>query len=156
VSQVSVNRLAKSPRRLLCTGLLLVATALPLAGCTEVETESSTAYEPSTLKEVKGKEDLHLVTFTEEGAKRVGVKTGEIRRDDGQTVVPYAALIYDPEGKTYVYTSPKPLTYVRAAVKVRRIKGQQAIVSDGLPAGTDVVTTGAAEVYGTELEVASH
>ena len=144
MSQVSVNRLAESPRRLLCAGLLLAATALPLAGCTEVETESSTAYEPSTLKEVKGKEDLHLVTFTEEGAKRVGVKTGEIRRGDGQTVVPYAALIYDPQGKTYVYTSPKPLTYV------------QVIVSDGPPAGTDVVTTGAAEVYGTELEVASH
>jgi multidrug efflux pump subunit AcrA (membrane-fusion protein) len=96
------------------------------------------------------------VTFTEEGAKRTGLKTGEIRREGGRKVVPYAALIYDPEGKTYVYTSPKPLTYLRAAVKVKRIKGQRVIVSDGPPAGTDVVTVGAAEVYGTELEVATH
>jgi multidrug efflux pump subunit AcrA (membrane-fusion protein) len=73
-----------------------------------------------------------------------------------RNVVPYAALIYDPEGKTYVYTSPKPLEYLREEVKVDRIEGDRVLVSRGPPAGTEVVTVGAAEVYGTELEVPSH
>jgi multidrug efflux pump subunit AcrA (membrane-fusion protein) len=131
----------------------VVATAaLPVAGCTEVETETATGYEPSTLEPVKGNKDVQRVTFTEEGARRVDLQTASVRRN----VVPYAALIYDPEGKTYVYTSPKPLEYLRKEVKVDRIEGDRVLVSRGPPAGTEVVTVGAAEVYGTELEVPSH
>jgi hypothetical protein len=147
-----VNR----PPRLALAGLVLAIAALPLAGCTEVETETATGYEPSTLEPVKGNEDLQLVTFTEEGAKRVDLQTAAVRRSGTHSVVPYAALIYDPEGKTYVYTSPKPLEYLRAEVKVDRIEGDRVLVSRGPPAGTRVVTVGAAEVYGTELEVPSH
>jgi len=144
------------PRELALAGLVLAIAALPLAGCTEVETETATGYEPSTLEPVKGNDDLQRVTFTAEGAKRVDLQTAAVRRSGGQKVVPYAALIYDPEGKTYVYTSPKPLEYLRAEVKVDRIEGDRVLVSRGPPAGTRVVTVGAAEVYGTELEVPSH
>jgi hypothetical protein len=133
-------------------GLALAAAALPIAGCTEVETETATGYEPSTLEPVKGNEDLKLVRFTAEGAKRVDLQTASVRRN----VVPYAALIYDPEGKTFVYTSPKPLEYLREEVKVDRIDGDRVLLTRGPPAGTRVVTVGAAEVYGTELEVPSH
>jgi multidrug efflux pump subunit AcrA (membrane-fusion protein) len=131
---------------------VLATAALPVAGCTEVETESATGYEPSTLEPVKGNKDIQRVTFTAEGAKRVDLQTAPVRRN----VVPYAALIYDPEGKTYVYTSPKPLEYLREEVKVDRIEGDRVLVSRGPPTGTEVVTVGAAEVYGTELEVPSH
>ena len=131
---------------------MLATAALPIAGCTEVETETATGYEPSTLEPVKGNDDLQRVTFTAEGARRVDLQTAPVRRN----VVPYAALIYDPEGKTYVYTSPKPLEYLREEVKVDRIEGDRVLVSRGPPAGTEVVTVGAAEVYGTELEVPSH
>jgi ABC-type oligopeptide transport system substrate-binding subunit len=144
------------PHRLALAGLVLAIAALPLAGCTEVETETATGYEPSTLEPVKGNDDLQRVTFTAEGAKRVDLQTAAVRRSGAQKVVPYAALIYDPEGKTYVYTSPKPLEYLRAEVKVDRIEGDRVLLSRGPPAGTRVVTVGAAEVYGTELEVPSH
>jgi hypothetical protein len=144
------------PHRLALAGLVLAIAALPLAGCTEVETETATGYEPSTLEPVKGNEDLQRVTFTAEGARRVDLQTAAVRRSGAQKVVPYAALIYDPEGKTYVYTSPKPLEYLRAEVKVDRIEGDRVLLSRGPPAGTRVVTVGAAEVYGTELEVPSH
>jgi hypothetical protein len=139
-----------------CAGPLLVAVAVALGGCTEVETETATGYEPSKLEPVKGSEDLQRVTFTAEGARRVGLRTAPVRRGASHTVVPYAALLYDPEGKTYVYTSPKPLQYVRAEVKVDRIEGNRVLLSAGPPVGTEVVTVGATEVYGTELEVASH
>ena len=145
---MSVSR----PRRLALAGLVVATAALPVAGCTEVETETATGYEPSTLEPVKGNKDVQRVTFTEEGARRVDLQTASVRRN----VVPYAALIYDPEGKTYVYTSPKPLEYLREEVKVDRIEGDRVLVSRGPPAGTEVVTVGAAEVYGTELEVPSH
>ena len=137
-------------------GLVSMAAAIALGSCTEVETESATGYEPAALEPVKGSEDLQRVTFTEEGAKRVGLETGEVSRNGKRLVAPYAALLYDPEGKTYVYTNPKPLEYLRAAVEVDRIEGDRVLLTDGPPAGTKVVTVGVTEVYGTELEVPSH
>jgi hypothetical protein len=138
------------------TAGLVVAAAVSVSACKEVETETATGYEPAKLQEVKGNKDVKLVTFTKEGAERTGVKTEAIRVEDGRKVVPYAALIYDPKGKTYVYTTPKPLNYLRVPVEVLKVSGERVIVSDGPPAGTEVVTVGTAEVYGTELEVASH
>jgi hypothetical protein len=134
---------------------LLVAVALALGGCTEVETETATGYEPSNIEPVKGT-DLVRVTFTAEGAKRVGLQTGTVGRRGTEKVVPYAALLYAPDGTTYVYTSSKPLQYLREQVKVDRIEGDRVFLADGPPVGTQVVTVGATEVYGTELEVASH
>jgi hypothetical protein len=134
-------------------GLVLMAAALALAGCTEVETESATGYEPSKLEAVKGGQ---LVTFTAEGARRIGLRTEPVVRRGGQTAVPYAALLYDPQGRTYVYTSPQRLRYLRERVTVDRIVANRVVLRAGPPAGTRVVTTGAAEVYGTELEVPSH
>jgi hypothetical protein len=142
---------SRPPRPALAV-LVLAIAALPVAGCTEVETETATGYEPSTLEPVKGNDDIQRVVFTEEGAKRVDLQTASVRRN----LVPYAALIYDPEGKTYVYTSPKPLEYLREEVEVDRIEGDRVLLSRGPPSGTKVVTVGVAEVYGTELEVPSH
>jgi hypothetical protein len=144
----------RSPLEL--AGLVSIAVALALGGCTEVETESATGYEPAALEPVKGSEDLQKVTFTAEGARRAGLETGEVSRSGKRLVVPYAALLYDPEGKTYVYTSPKPLEYLRAPVEVERIEDDRVLLTDGPPPGTTVVTVGATEVYGTELEVPSH
>jgi len=39
-------------------------------------------------------------------------------------------------------------------VNVARVEEDRVIVSDGPPPGTQVVTAGAAEVYGTEQEIA--
>jgi hypothetical protein len=153
---VSVSPRSSPRAHLVCAGLVLAIAALPLGGCTEVETETATGYEPSKLEPVKGEDGLQRVTFTEEGAERVDLQTEAVRRSGTHLVVPYAALIYDPEGKTYVYTSPKPLDYLREEVEVDRIEGDRVLVSDGPPPGTEVVTVGAAEVYGTELEVPSH
>jgi hypothetical protein len=145
-----------SRRARVVSALVVVVAAMPSSGCTEVETESATGYEPSKLEPVKGDGDLQRVTFTAEGAKRVGLRTATVRRAAEHTIVPYAALLYDPEGNTYVYTSPRPLEYLRAKVQVRRVEGDRVVLSDGPPVGTEIVTVGATEVYGTELEVPSH
>ena len=139
--------------RLVAATVGVALAGLSLSACKEVETETATGYEPAHLEEVN--EDLKQVTLTEEGAARTGLETEKVRGSGGDKVVPYAALIYDTEGKTYVYTAPKPLTYLREEVKVDRIDGQRVLVSEGPAAGTEVVTVGAAEVYGTELEIAA-
>ena len=77
-----------------------------------------------------------------------------MRASSGQTVVPYESLIYNDEAKTFVYTSPKALEYERVPVTVDRIEGKRVLLSKGPAAGADVVTVGATEVYGTELEIA--
>lgn len=142
--------------RLIAVGLALIVAGLPLAGCKEVEEESAAGYEPSKLEPVKGSkdDDLQHITFTKEGAARTGLKTDEVRRAGGRTVIPYAALIYNDEAKTFVYTSPKSLSFLRAPVKVDRIEGDRVLLSDGPPVGTKIVTVGASEVYGTEIDMA--
>ena len=132
----------------------MLVAGLTVAGCAEVESESATGYEPAKLEPVKG--DLKRVIFTAEGARRIGLRTARVRRSAKDKVVPYTALIYSPEGNTYVYTSPKAFEYLRAAVRVRRIAGNRVQLSDGPPVGSEVVTVGATEVYGAELEVPSH
>lgn len=133
-------------------GPLAAALALVLAaGCAEVESSSSGGYEPAHLEPAG---DATVVTFTEEGARRTGLRTARVEQRGGTRSVPYTALLYDGSGDSHVYTSPKPLTYVRAAVSVRRVAGDRVLLKDGPPAGTRVVTVGATEVYGTELEIA--
>jgi hypothetical protein len=134
-------------------GLAAALVAVALSGCTEVESSDVEGYQPSKLQEVEGS-DVKQVTFTTEGAERTGVRSAPVRRDGDQLVVPYSALLYDGEGATFVYTEPKPLSFLRAPVAVDRIEGERVLLTDGPAAGSRVVTTGAAEVYGSELEIA--
>jgi hypothetical protein len=70
-----------------------------------------------------------------------------------QRTVPHSAVIYDPRGDAWVYTNPEPLVFVRHRIKVAYIEGDLAVLSDGPPAGTPVVMTGAAELFGAEYRV---
>ena len=72
----------------------------------------------------------------------------------GKLTVPYGAILYDSSGKAWVYTNPEPRVYVRQAITVQRINGDVAVLTDGPPAGTVVVTTGAEELLGTEFDTA--
>ena len=70
-----------------------------------------------------------------------------------RSVIPYGAILYDAKGDTWVYVNSEPLTYVRERVTVDYIEGDQAVLTDGPPEGSAVVTVGAAELYGTEFGV---
>jgi hypothetical protein len=143
----------KVPPRLLAAGLSLVVAGLVLSACSEVEEGSTSGYEPARLERVDGSE-VKRVRFTAEGARRTGLRTATVRRSGRHRVVPYPALIYDPAGASHVYTSPEPLTFLRTQVRVDRVERGRAFLADGPPVGTEVVTIGATEVYGTELEIA--
>ena len=67
-------------------------------------------------------------------------------------VVPYAALLYDTSGQAWVYVNVEPLVFMRQAITVDSIQGDQVILSEGPEAGANVVTLGATELYGSESE----
>jgi hypothetical protein len=67
--------------------------------------------------------------------------------------VPYGALLYDTKGATSVYTVPEPLLFVRQPVTVESIDGGVAVLKDGPPVGTAVVTAGGSELTGIEFGV---
>jgi hypothetical protein len=132
--------------------LALVAGALALGGCTQVEEfESKSA--PTSVKPLKGQEDIQQVTFTADAARRAGVRTAAVRSSGLETSIPYAALIYNEEGNTYTYVSRKPLVFVRTRIGVDHIANGRVVLRRGPPNGTRVVTTGAAEVYSAEFGV---
>jgi hypothetical protein len=68
-------------------------------------------------------------------------------------VVPLAAVLYDKDGVSWVYTSPKPLTFIRQRIVIGQVRGDRALLRSGPPAGTLVVTVGGAELLGTEYVV---
>jgi hypothetical protein len=61
-------------------------------------------------------------------------------------------VLYDTEGKTWIYLNTAPLTFLRSPVTVDHIDGNQAFLSKELPADSKVVTLGAEELYGSETE----
>jgi hypothetical protein len=159
MSRSRINRKSGRQLRAVCAGLVLIAAGISLSACNQAAGTSTGGYEAdkpaepvSKVETIKGTE-IQLVKFSALGAKKIGLKTAVIRRDDGKKVMPYAALLYDSKGRAFAYTSPKPLTFVRKDINVERMDGGRVVLAEGPPAGTRVVTTGNDEVYGTEVGV---
>jgi hypothetical protein len=96
------------------------------------------------------------LTVSERGLERLDLKTDLVKTGASGTGIslPYAALLYDADGKTWVYTSPTPQTFERQEVIVARIEAGVVTATAGPPAGTTIVTVGAAELFGAEFDTA--
>jgi len=140
-------------RRAFLGFVVTVAAAASLAGCAEIEVPLAEPYEPAHL-ESTGPDQPARVILTEEAAHRVGLQTTKVRLEDGDLEVEHAALVFDKKGKPWVFTVVGPRTYVRAPVGIKEIDDELMILSSGPPPGTEVVTVGAIELWGTELEIA--
>jgi hypothetical protein len=131
----------------------VVATA-SLVGCAEIEVPLAEPYEPAHL-ESTGPDQPARVILTEEAQHRVQLQTTLVKPHGADVSLDHAALVYDKKGKPWVFTVIGPLTYVRAAVGIEEVNENNVmILSSGPPAGTEVVTVGAIELWGTELEIA--
>jgi hypothetical protein len=137
---------------------LLAVFSLQLAACTQESGSDHLIELASTVDHIEGSE-FSRVTLSERAIERIDLKTDEVREEWIQRsnamrmCVPYSALIYDPQGRTWVYTSSEPRTFVRQEVIVDFIDGDLAVLTDGPPLGTVVASVGVAELYGTEFEV---
>jgi hypothetical protein len=129
----------------------LAVAALALGGCASKSTAEPAA-EAITIEEQEAT-GLKVLTLSEKAAERLGVETAPVAAGGSGMTVPYAAIVYDADGKTWAYVNSEGLTYQRAPVTVDEIEGDVARLSDGPPEGTPVVTIGAAELYGAEIGV---
>jgi len=127
--------------------VLLVFAGLLLSAC-GAKSPASEKVVPSKLEPIEGT-DLSKVILTEKAAERIGVETVSA----SGTEVPYAAVIYDIEGNTWIYTNPEPLTFVREQIVIDHIEGDTAFLTESLSGELTVVTVGVSEIYGTETGV---
>ena len=139
-------------RALVGRRLATVLIALSVAACTQMSEETGPKYMPATLGPADAA-GVRTVTFTADAAQRVRLQTSPVAASGRGVAVDYAALLYDKKGQSWVYTVPQPLTFVRRKVTVDRIEGNRATLSVGPAPGVQVVTIGAAEVYGAELDI---
>jgi RND family efflux transporter MFP subunit len=87
-----------------------------------------------------------------------GIRPGErvmvavpLASSEESLVVPLSAVVYDVEGGTWVYGVVKPHVYSRMRVEVRHVASGLAVLARGPAPGSQVVTAGAAELFGTEF-----
>jgi hypothetical protein len=146
----------RGPRRrtTLWVAAVLLLGLLSVAGCQGGDEDAAAADEPAKVEPVEGSDGLSQVTLTAEAAERIDLQTAVVRTEgEGaaeRTIVPYSAIVYETDGETWVYTSADDLSFVREHVSVLEIDGDRAVLSEGPPAGTEVVTVGVAELFGAE------
>jgi len=135
--------------------MILMMAGLLLAACAKAPEAPASEDRPAIVEHLEGANPTSVV-LTEEAARRLDIQTAPVREEQvsgaQRRVVPYAAVLYDAQGDTWVYTSPEPLTFVRNPIVVDHIDGDTAVLSEGPPSGTAVVTVGATELFGSESE----
>jgi hypothetical protein len=146
-------------------GLAVVSIGLAGCGVGKAEYGEVSQQGPAQVAPLQGNSDINRVTLTPQAASKLGVKTAAVSAPampaatDGataapETSVPIDAVIYDKDGKTWVYVVDGTRSFERQAVSVARVDGDTAVLSSGPKPGVQVVTVGAQELLGAELGVA--
>jgi hypothetical protein len=156
------GRVAADPA---AAGTLLVHVPLPAAELAQVDLSR-----PARVLAVFGSDGVvaplvgdapsgSTLTYRLDGASQVvhpgqRVRVQVVLSGGGeQKTIPYSAVIYGVEGGVWAYTSTGPLTFVRAPITVTSIQDDMAVLSEGPPPGTEVVTVGGEELLGTEFAI---
>lgn len=139
------------------TVLILISFTL-LPGCqqqNEVPAKVQAAIADQTNEEA-----LTRLILNKDEVKRIGIKTTPVREtndpeaeDITLAVVPISALIYDHQGRAWIYTQLKPQVFARHSANVKSIEGDSAYLTDGPSAGTQVVTGGVTKLFGKQFDM---
>ncbi|AMK78578.1 membrane fusion protein MtrC [Methylomonas methanica] len=100
--------------------------------------------------------DLFYAVKNSDTALRPGQRVGvsiPLHSDDENLVVPWSAIVHDVSGGGWVYQVLETNMYMRRRVQVLRVVDNQAAVTGDIVAGIEVVSTGVAELFGTEFGV---
>ena len=131
----------------------VVVAGMSLAACGGGSGSEAEPDSPAVVEEVAGS-DIPQVTLTEEAATRIDLQTAAVEAGAGTaTLIPYGAVLYDPDGNTWAFIKAGDLTFARAPITVDHIDGDQAFLADGPEVGTEVVSVGATQLYGAEQGV---
>ena len=133
----------------LAAAVALALGAGVLTACSQPTAEAQGS-DAAKVEEVAGQPAR--ITLLGKASQRIGLTTEAVAAgaDGAQDSVAESAILYDPDGQTFVYTSVAKDVFVRADVTVVSISGERAALSTGPAAGTTVVTVGAAELFGVE------
>ncbi len=132
---------------------VLAATALILTGCSSAPEETAAPDPNMKVTPVAGSADgLKQVTLSQIAVTRLDLQTQPVAAGKPEKI-PFNAVIYDPNGKSWTYITTAPRTFVRSPISISRIDGDTAVLNSGPPAGTVVVTAGAPELLGAEYGV---
>src|SRR5207248_11320731 len=101
---------------------LAVSVGVILSRGPEASTSHATGHGAATVEPVEGSE-FSRVRLSSRAVERLGIQTAPVRQSANRgrlrrTVVPYAAVLYDVTGRSYAYTNPEPLVYVRAPIAI--------------------------------------
>ena len=135
------------------SAMVLLSAGVALTGC-QVAAEGA---DPG-LAEVATVDEAEdggpgVITLSEPAERRLGIETSRVATDPAGLVIPYAALVYETDGSTWVFVRREPLVYQRTEVAVAGKTGDQVAITSGPPAGTEVVTVGVAELVGVETGI---
>ena len=132
---------------------LLVAAGLTLAGCGGSAQGADTV--PADVASVRVPADgaPGVITLAAVAERRLDLRTAAVAAGPGGLVVPYGAVVYQPDGSSWVFVQTEPLTYQRAAITIGGIAGDQVTLVSGPQPGTLVVVQGGAELVGVETGI---
>jgi membrane fusion protein, heavy metal efflux system len=98
--------------------------------------------------------DLFYQLENKNASMRPGQRVGAtltLKGGGESVVIPKTAFFRDYFGGAWVYELTAPHTYVRRRVEIDRVVGPLAVLASGPQPGAKVVTTGAAEMAGTDF-----
>jgi hypothetical protein len=137
-----------SLKRLAVIAMIVVGGAV--AGCGG---SAETTVPASSRIEALPGSSAGKIVLSATGAQRIGIQTAPASAAGPSILIPYSALVYDPSGNAYVFTSIAPLTYTEVPVTVDHINGDRAYLSKGPTRGAAVITVGAEELLGVQTGV---
>lgn len=98
--------------------------------------------------------DRYFVLGNADGAFRPGQRVLVALQEDAtkaQSVVPASAVMIDLHGGEWVYAALGSHRYARKRVEVQYVAANNAVLARAPSVGTNVVTTGATELFGVEF-----
>jgi hypothetical protein len=143
-------------------GLARVVPALfviGLSGCSLADASHQVPpAEQAVHVETTGEGQPAKIIISERAEQRLGIRSVAVRAvPDAQgkpaLVVPYAAVVYDADGKSWAFSAPAVRTYIRVPIQISSITGDVVQLSSGPKVGTQLVVVGAPELVGAEAGI---
>jgi len=109
---------------------------------------------PPSADPIAASADLFYEIENSDGRYRPGERVGVTLTLAGSAeylTVPWSAVLHDAQGGTWVYEQLGEHDYRRSRVQLLRVDGATAVLEAGPKPGTQVVASGAAELFGTEF-----
>ncbi|CAN5309094.1 hypothetical protein BH11PSE5_BH11PSE5_22740 [soil metagenome] len=130
------------------------ATVRPLGDAPAPPRSARAVQAPPSANATAGTVDLFFALDNRDRTYRVGQRVAvalPLGGTDAGLSVPTGAIVRDIYGGEWVYRRTALNSYVRQRIEVASVTGDVALLSRGLQRGAEIVTDGAAELFGTEF-----